>query len=158
MIRVSSSALAVCVLLAASIGNAQDFVPGILKYFPGKWEMRSADGKVLGTLEFNLVAGGKAAAGPGTSNDGTTSFGLAGWDPTEKKWVHTLFFSDGQFMHFTVTKFENGTYYGTFRSTDKEGQTITGEHRNRIIDKDHFEVTDVVNGESTVTHTYRIRD
>ena len=43
----SSSALAACVVLAVSIGNAK-LVPGILKYFPGKWETRSADGTVLG--------------------------------------------------------------------------------------------------------------
>jgi hypothetical protein len=58
-----SVALVAGFLLSSSVANGEDFVPKILEFFPGKWQVTDGDGRDMGVVEWKLVAGGKAIAG-----------------------------------------------------------------------------------------------
>jgi hypothetical protein len=158
MIRRFIVALVAIVALSSSLAHAQDFVPGILKYFPGKWQAKAADGTNLFTVEWKVVADGKAIAGPSKTVAGTTGFAVAGWEPKEKKWVHVLFDGSGMHARMEVTKFADNTYFGTVYFVDAQGNVASGECRDKIIGPDHFEFTQVLNGKTDVQQWHRIKD
>ena len=155
MIRRLCFAAAACAALACSAVRAQDFVPQTLKYFPGKWVIKTADGTEVGSVDWKLVAGGKAIAGEGVLNTGGKTFVLAGWDAKEKAWIHNWFEESGAFGHIKVTQFQDNTYLGTLYFADANGEGGSSEWKNRLIDKDHFEVTEFLKGEKVVLHFHR---
>ena len=158
MIRRCIVACVAIAALSASVAHAQDLASGILKYFPGKWQAKAADGTNLFTVEWKVVANGKAIAGPATSASGTTGFALAGWEPKEKKWIHVLFDGSGMHARLEVTRFADNTYSGPVYFVDADGNAASGECRNKIIDRDHFEITQVLNGKTEVQQWYRVKD
>lgn len=158
MIRRFIVALVAIVALSSSLAHAQDFVPGILKYFPGKWQAKAADGTNLFTVEWKVVAGGKAIAGPSMTASGSAGYAVAGWEPKEKKWVHVVFDGSGMHARLEITKFADNTYSGPVYFVDAEGNAASGECRNKIIDQDHFEITQVLNGKTDVQQWHRIKD
>lgn len=157
MRQILFTVLAVYVLPAASVARADDFVPTILKFFPARWEVTGADGTLLFTVDWKLVSGGKAIAGPSRSPSGEESFAMAGWDLEQKKWVHTWFAPDGGSGWIDVVKFENNTFSGPVRLVDKDGKSVSGVCYNKIIDKDHFEITYLIGAEKLVFHARRIK-
>ena len=134
-----------------------DIAADVLRDFPGKWEVRSANGNKLGVTEWTRVAGGTAAAGPTALAPGREGFTLAGWDPGQKKWIHLLFDADGGYQWFEVNRKVGSTYSGPMRAVDKDGKVTLGECRNKVIDADHFEITEVLGGKTTVLHFHRIK-
>ena len=142
MNNVCAALIVSCFVLAVHPVSCADEMPdSILRYFPGRWRIEGPDGS-SGTVEWKLVAGGKAVAGAGTSTDGGADFGLAGWKAKEKKWVHTVFSEDGGYIYLEITRFENGnTYLGTQRVVDANGTAVESKFTNRVVDPRHFEVT-----------------
>lgn len=137
--------------------SAQGLADRILEYFPGKWRVSAADGMAIGEVEWKLVAGGKAAAGAG-SMQGTASFSMAGWDAKDKKWIHDWYEGNGTHGHLEVASFENGTYHGELRVADGDGKVITGAWKNKIIDRDHFELTEPTADGPKVTRWTRVKN
>ena len=76
----------------------------------------------------------------------------------EKKWIHSIFFADGRHMRYELGKHDGDTYYGTLFVSEGTGQGSKGEAQNRIIDDNHCEVTQVINGEKMVLHFHRVQD
>ena len=114
--------------------SANDLAPGILKYFPGKWEIKAEDGTVLGTAHWQVVSGGKALAGPGTSVEHGDTHGLAGWDAKAEKWLHNWFQKDGSYGHLEVTGLKDDTYIGRVTQVAPNGNATTTDWRNKIIE------------------------
>ena len=46
-----------------AVAHGDEMPESILKYFPGQWRVEGPEGNVVGTVEWKLVAGGKAVAG-----------------------------------------------------------------------------------------------
>jgi hypothetical protein len=155
MSRCFSIAFVACAVLSAPVARGQDFSPGILKYYPGKWLVKEEGGKELGTVEWKRVAGGKAVAGAGKLTPGGESYSMAGWDPKEKKWVHAWFEAEGTYGRIDVVKFEKDTYSGPICITDKTGKLVSGECRNRIVGPNHFEITEILDGKKIIMHFHR---
>jgi hypothetical protein len=157
MIRRVAVCLIACFVFSTVLVVAEDWVPQVLKYFPGKWEHKDADGQPTGTSDWKLVSGGSVFAGPGKLTDGTEIFEVAAWDPLDKKWVHTAYDADGGRTCEKYDRFENDTYYGTHIYVDPKGETITAKCHVKVIDKDHFQFTLEKDGKTKVGHSYRIR-
>lgn len=155
MLRRFFLAVAACVGLAVSTSGAEDITARILKYFPDKWEVQDADGKALGTVEWKVIKGGKAVTGQGEQGDLGRTYHVAGWEPAEKKWVHFIFATNGTFMRLEITKVEGDVFIGKVYIANPDGTTLSGEHRNKIIDHDHFEVTQAIGDPPTVMHFHR---
>jgi uncharacterized membrane protein len=149
--------LAVCFTLSASSVHAQDMASKIIKYFPGKWQLKQADGTVLGEVDWKVVAGGKAIAGPGKTADGLSNFALAGWDPDKKIWLHVFHQEDGSHARLVVTKLEGDTYHGEVSRADGDGQVVKSKWQNKVVDQNHFVVTEWEGDEETVTHFERVK-
>lgn len=148
-------AIALFVGMLNSFCAAQDMVPQMLKYFPGKWEITSGGGNPAGQADWRLAAGGKVIAGPGVSQTGAESFAMAGWDANKKEWVHTWYEGDGTHGRITVTQFKDNTYEGTLYYVDKTGAGRTSKWQNKIIDKDNFEVTEFLKDQQLVLRFHR---
>ncbi len=156
MSRCLAIAVGVCVVFSVNSVSAEDIPTRILKYFPGKWAMKSA--AMNGTVQWRIVAGGKAIAGAGKHEGGEESFSMAGWDLSKKAWVHSWFTSDGSSGYLEISKFEKDTYVGKGRSVDAEGNTVSGAWRNKIIDENHFEITQETDEGPVVSKWERIRE
>jgi hypothetical protein len=147
--------LVVCVGLTVSVTAAEEFASQLLKFAPGTWELKDANGALIGTVDWKLTSEGKAISATGKNPDSGVHVGAAGWDAGTKKWVHVIFYGDGAFMRYELDRFKDGVYSGTVYFADATGKTSTGKCQNKIIDNDHFEVTQVVFGESSVLHCFR---
>ena len=149
--------LTVCVSLLASTAYGQNMASKITKHFPGKWEYKRADGTRQGTVEWELVAGGKSVAGKGESDLGK-SYVLAGWDPARDVWIHTSFAENGQYVRLEVTKCKGDTYHGTVHRVDSNGEPSSSKWKCEIIGQDHFEITETTEDAVTVTHWHRRKE
>jgi hypothetical protein len=149
--------VACCIAATAQTDAFSDEIPkSILDYFPGQWRVEGADGNT-GTVEWKLVAGGKAVAGAGTSAEGGADHGMAGWQPRDKKWLHVWFRENGGYGELEVSRHEGDTYFGTQRVVDANGDVIESHFANRVIDKDHFEVTLESGDEKSISRWTRIK-
>ena len=147
-----------CLLLASTEATGQDFSPKILKFFPGRWELR-VDGKNgVGYCDWKVVAGGKAVAGPGKSIKWEENYHLAGWDPGAKAWKHSIYSADGACTHYEITKCEGQTYRGTFVEVAPDGTTTKGVVHDEIIDEDNVVVTHESDGEKLVMRLSRVKE
>ena len=156
MIRILSFCVLTCACLQPLSATADDneLISRIVKYFPGKWDIKSDDGNPLGKVDWSTVSGGMSIAGPGSFDDMPT-YHLAGWEPSKKVWLHTMHRKDGQHLRLELNKFEGDTYFGTSRLVESDGSVIESKWENKVIDKDHFAITTHAGGETTVTHWYR---
>lgn len=152
-----SLALAVTLALLTCTVQAEDMASGIVKYFAGKREYKSADGTQQGSVDWRAVAGGKAIGGPGKSTSGGAAFALAGWDPDKKIWFHHWFGEDGQHGRLEITRFEHSTFYGEVRVVEGDGETVSAKWENKVVDHDHFVITERAEEEVTVIHWHRVK-
>jgi len=157
MLRFAYTSTALLLVLFSSIAQADDLAKQMVDYFAGKWEYKRPGGDPIGAVDWKAVADGKAIAGPGTTKEGATGYALAGWEPKEKKWLHNWFASDGSFGHLEVTKFEKDVYYGHHYAVDAHGKVTQGDWQCKVIDRDHFELTEPSDSQPVITHWTRIR-
>jgi hypothetical protein len=134
--------------------GSEQFVLRVLAYFPGKWDIKSADGSTLGYVRWKAEAGGRALTGKGRMRNGSIS-ALAGWDLAKREWIHTLVEESGAFGQIVVTRFKNNTYTGTFYFVDSNGEGETSDWKNEIIDNDHFVISEILKGKKTILHFHR---
>jgi hypothetical protein len=134
-------ALVACFALSSADVNAQDLAEQIINHFPGEYDIKDGAGEPFGTVEWKVVAGGKAIAGEGSSADGVKGFHAAGWDPAKKKWIHAVFLEDGTYMVDEVHSHKDGTYHGKWRTHNPDGTVESGKSTNKVINKDYFVVT-----------------
>jgi hypothetical protein len=132
----------------------EEFVLRVLAYFPGQWDIRSDDGAMTGFVRWKVEAGGMALAGRGRLRNGRM-FAMAGWDPAKKEWIHTFIEENGSFGQIVVTQFKNNMYRGTLYYVEGNGEGGTSEWNSRIIDKDHFVVTEFLKGDKVVLNFHR---
>ena len=125
---------------AVPTASAQDLADEVRNYFPGKW---SSDGEPNGdgSVTWELVAGGKAVAGPGMTDKTGASFGMGGWRAAEKKWVHTWFTEDGGWGVTKLNRYEGKTFFGTTTTEDGEGTMVEGAFEIAVKDRAHFTST-----------------
>lgn len=112
----------------------------VLKYFPGRWEWTQSDGE-SGTVHWELVSDGAALAGIGTTSYGGKDFGVGGWEPGEKKWVHTWYTAKGQHGRMEWMSFSGDTYTGTARVGQPGVEAVDAKAVCKIIDEDSFVLT-----------------
>ncbi|MCS7466155.1 hypothetical protein NZK35_05635 [Stieleria sp. ICT_E10.1] len=156
MIRMLSICCCIFACLQTLSANADEneIVSRIVKYFPGPWEIKSDDGKLLGSVDWSTVSGGVSIAGPGTS-DGLPTYHLAGWEPSKKLWLHTMHRKDGQHLRLELDRFKGDTYFGTTWLVEADGSVTEAKWENKVIDENHFAITTRSGGKATVTHWYR---
>jgi hypothetical protein len=148
---------AVCFAFLPSIVRAEDMASKIVDYFSGKWEYKAADGTPLGRVDWKPLVGGKCLGGPGESNVGA-GFALAGWDAEKKTWVHVWHREDGQHGRLEISRFEGDTYYGDVRVVEGDGKVGCSKWESKVINQDHFIITDRAGDSVTVVHWHRIKE
>lgn len=109
----------------------------VLKYFPGNWEWTQSDGE-SGTVHWELVSDGAALAGMGTTTYGGKDFGMGGWVPEEKKWVHTWYSAKGHHGRMEWTSFSGDTYTGTARVGQPGAEAVDAKVTCKIVDENSF--------------------
>jgi hypothetical protein len=128
----------VAVALRAQTVCAEEVSPEkILKYFPGTWEWSRSDGE-SGRVQWRLVAGRKAIAGPGMTTMGGRDFGLGGWECEAEQWAHTWYSAKGGYGRLVWTKFEEDTYHGVVRTREPGGDFVEAKASCKIVDPDTF--------------------
>ena len=119
-------AIAICSGIVGSSATANEPHEAWMRLVVGKWSAEGTDGRKW-QVELKPVLDGKAATVAVENSDGTSGYGLIGWEPDTKSLVETGYGSDGGYWKLTYASVTDNELKGRRVSSNADGTKEEGD-------------------------------